>query len=386
MMTSKERVWRALAFEEPDRVPFGEFAVDFEMVTHVLGRPSLFRGRFLEDQALAEGRWEELAEDYRRDYAEVVEHFGWDIVILTLMPPRNGSYKPWRQAPDGLYTHGDGRWFARSPQNWMIQMRDDSPHGDPLPPLESIVYREPALPDASCFVALDALIERFGATHFIVLRLPLGFDYPLFGLTYEESLINLLEAEAHVERWLDVERRKALALTRKLLDRCPGADAVMLSTDYAHNGGPFVAPALFRRWILPGIRSVADEVHGRGKKLIQHACGNNAALLELFIEAGIDVYQSIQFSAGMDLRLLKEQCGRRLALWGGASVESMTAGSPADVRREVLYALRHAAPGGGFILGTSHSVGVGTKPANYEALVRTLGANGHYPIGPLAAL
>ena len=152
--TAKERVRQTLMFHEPDRVPHGEFAIDYEMVSRVVGRPSLLRGRFLEDQALAEGRWEEVAEDYRVDYAEVVDFFGWDLLVLTLIAPRHHRPAPWQLQPDGLYTRGDGLFFARTPQNWMLQMRDERPRTNPIPPLESIVYHEPELPDDSCFTAI----------------------------------------------------------------------------------------------------------------------------------------------------------------------------------------------------------------------------------------
>ena len=379
-MTHKARVRQALAFREADRVPCGEFAIDFEMVSQVLGRPSLYRGRFLEDQAFAEGRWEEVAEDYCVDYAAVVEYFDWDLLVLTPLPSRRQTFLPWRQTAEGLYTRGDDVYYARSPQNWMLKVRDERPHSDPVPAAETIVYREPELPDASCFQAIDYLIERFAETHFLVLRPPIGVDYPMFGWDAEEGLINLLAEEALVEQWMAVRRRETLALLRKYLDRLPRVDAVLLSVDYSHNGGPLVSPALFRRWVLPGLAAVAQEAHGRELALIQHACGNNWALLEMFVEAGIDVYQSIQASAGMDMQRLKAGYHDRLVLWGGVSVESIISGSAEDVRRETCYALHHAAPGGGFIAGVSHSVGVGSRRENYQAMLETLGQYGGYPI------
>lgn len=379
-MTPKERVRRAVAFTEPDRVPHGEFAVDFEMVSRVLGRPSLYRGRFLEDQALAEGRWEELAEDYCVDYAEVVDYFGWDMLVLTLIPSRHGVYTAWQQTPDGLYTRGDGTYYARTPQNWMLLEHDERPKGDVLPAVDSIIYHEPELPDDSCFTAIDYLIERYAASHYLVLRLPVWHDYPHFGADYEEAMANLLTEEELIARWIEVHNAHEAAFTRKMLARYPQVDAVLLSVDYGFNSGPFVSPALFHRWIMPGIRQIADEAHNHGMTLIQHACGNNWALLDDFLAAGIDVYQSIQMSAGMDMQRLKAQYGDRLVLWGGASMESLISGTPDDVRREAHAALRHAAPGGGFIAGASHSIGVGVQYDNYMALIDTLRAYGEYPI------
>jgi len=140
----------------------------------------------------------------------------------------------------------------------------------------------------------------------------------------------------------------------------------------AVNNGPMVSPALFRRWIMPGLQALATEAHSRGKAFIQHACGNNWALLDMFVEAGTDVYQSIQSSAGMEVKLLKEQYTGKLTLWGGASMESLISGTAADVKNEIMYALKYAAPGGGFIAGASHSLGVGTQYESYLAMLETL--------------
>jgi len=378
--TSKLRVQQTLAFQEPDRVPHGEFAIDFEMVSRVLGRPSLHRGRYLEDQALADGRWDEVAEDYCVDYAEVADIFGWDLLVLTLIPSRSVRPASWQLQADGLYTRGNGVYYARTPQNWMLEMRNERPRGNPLPPLDSIVYHEPELPDDSCFTAIDALTARYAETHYLVLRLPLGIDYPMFGHDTEEGYGNLLEQPELVDRWCAVRDAQAQALTRKLLDRCPRVDAVLLSEDYSSNQGPLVSPVCFRRWIVPGLTLVAGEAHRRGKAVFKHACGNNWALLDAFLDAGIDVYQSIQPSAGMDMARLKEQYRNRLTLWGGVSVESLIGGTPDDVTGEMREAIRVAAPGGGLIAGAAHSIGVGTKYENYQAMIRTLNEYGRYPI------
>ena len=37
-----------------------------------------------------------------------------------------------------------------------------------------------------------------------------------------------------------------------------------------------------------------------------HVCGNTWDLLDMFVEAGIDCYQSLQPEAGMDIKKLKD--------------------------------------------------------------------------------
>ena len=44
-MTSKERVYAALEGRIPDRVPYAEFAIDFDTVERILGRETYLRAK-----------------------------------------------------------------------------------------------------------------------------------------------------------------------------------------------------------------------------------------------------------------------------------------------------------------------------------------------------
>ena len=154
-----------------------------------------------------------------------------------------------------------------------------------------------------------------------------------------------------------------------------GQDAVLWGMDFSYNSGPMISPETFRDICLPNVKARVESVHGRGLKVVKHACGNNNLLLEYFIEAGYDCYQSIQKSAGMDLESLRREYGDKLALWGGVQLEHLITGTPEQVRSDVEAAFRIATgPGGegvegGFILGTSHSVAVGTGYDNFMAML-----------------
>ncbi len=58
-----------------------------------------------------------------------------------------------------------------------------------------------------------------------------------------------------------------------------------------------------------------------------------------------------------------------MAFWGGVPVEDLIAGTPEDVRKAVRAAMERGAPGGGFILGPSHSVAKNTTYENFMAML-----------------
>jgi uroporphyrinogen-III decarboxylase len=50
-------------------------------------------------------------------------------------------------------------------------------------------------------------------------------------------------------------------------------------------------------------------------------------------------------------------------------VEHLLSSTPADVREDVITAIADGAPGGGFILGTTHSIAVGTRYDSFMGLL-----------------
>ena len=91
--------------------------------------------------------------------------------------------------------------------------------------------------------------------------------------------------------------------------------------------------------------------------------------MDMFIEAGVECYQSLQTGAGMDVAELKKQFPDRITFWGGIAVETLITGTSQDVRKNVREALRKYSPGGRFILGPSHSVAYGTPYENFMAML-----------------
>jgi uroporphyrinogen-III decarboxylase len=118
----------------------------------------------------------------------------------------------------------------------------------------------------------------------------------------------------------------------------------------------------------------------KGKFFMKHTDGYTWPILDDFVEAGVNAWQGIQPSIGMDLKLLKEKYAGRLCFFGGVDVHTLIADTPGAVAEEVEYAIRHAARGGGLVLTSGNSLMVGTKWDNYQALLSTAREYGRYPI------
>jgi uroporphyrinogen decarboxylase len=113
---------------------------------------------------------------------------------------------------------------------------------------------------------------------------------------------------------------------------------------------------------------------------MHHTCGSVRPLIPGMIERGLDVLQSLQpEAADMDPARLKSDFGKRLTFHGGISIQqTLPFGSVDDVRQEVADRVAALAPGGGYILGTSHNLQADTPVENAEALFRAYLELGSY--------
>lgn len=88
--------------------------------------------------------------------------------------------------------------------------------------------------------------------------------------------------------------------------------------------------------------------------------------------------EGIQASAGMDIKKLKERVGEKICLWGGIWHEHIILGSVEDIRNDARYAFKYAAPGGGYIMGSTHSFAVDAKKENILEMKRCRDECGNY--------
>jgi len=117
-LTSKERVLTALQFEEPDRVPIGEYAVDFDTIEKILGHETYLRAKAKSQIAFWEGRHDEVADSYAKDHIELHRKLDLDIVNLSAdatwyVPPPSDDPPP-RKIADNTWEDKYGRVYKYS--------------------------------------------------------------------------------------------------------------------------------------------------------------------------------------------------------------------------------------------------------------------------------
>lgn len=369
-MTPKERVKAALSHREPDHVPTGEFAIDYKVIEAALGRETFYRAKSRMLKALWDGRRDEVVESEKKDIVEFILKTGMDMVPVHMVPAHNAVFDKPKQIDESTYKDQFGNVFRYSEATqdiMLVERGTKAPNSIAQPP-----------PDGSEWELFDYVVEKLGKTHYVFARGAGGaptIGYPCaLGIT--ERMIQIAEdpdavAESRLRGAPSVKDRARLALER-------GADALCIGEDFGHTGGPFVSPATFRKVFFPALKVQCEKTKEAGSPVLFHSCGNLKLILDQMVEAGVECYQAIQ--EGEPIDEYKRLYGDRLTLWGGVLTHTLTTGTVDDVRREALFTIRHCAPGGGLILGSSHSLIITTKYDNLMAMLDVAHNEGKYPI------
>jgi hypothetical protein len=408
-MTPKERVRKALAHEEPDRVPSFELAFSTKLAAQALGRPVFFPRsggaslkRIIQANAAGREAVRKIIDEGTRTQIEVFTRFGYDAMYLIpteFLQPVAGSF--------GLFGSNylfDTTISQIAPDTWEVRAGKEF----------WSIYKYEETSDA--FFCMDDFIQRGGIEAFRRYVETLEKNSPQINSYTQDALESIrlaveltqsgnlfifghgdichpndqaylpvfLEAAATepelVDRFFEATTQGILPLVKAQLEL--GVDGILGATDWCFKSGPIMSPNMVRRFLIPHLKAIAQLVHRYGKPFVQHLDGNTESVLPLLIdEVGIDGYHAIEPTAGMDIAKLKEQYGRRITLLGNLDCGDILINkSPGEIREETRRLIRSVAPGGGYILSSSNAIHDAIPAENLSAMLETIRDYGTYPI------
>ncbi len=383
-MFPRERVLKTLNHQEPDVVPWGEHWIDYNIYEDILGRKTFVHAKMKETKAWWEGWDKEIIKSYKQDTIDLADALRLDIVTVEVLSTDSQLRKPMRQFSKDTYEDSNGNIFrVSSVTHDLMPYRMNADAFTP-PTLESLEEAIDEIdrngvkkPDDWKWELIRHVVSKRKGTHFIAcLASDVGF--PSFGQTAEDYYLNLaLHPEMHA-KLAELAGKRAIAMLKYYAEE--EIDGLIPSADYGSSKALLANPKIFIEYVFPWLKSYCDEAHKFGMKVLKHCCGRTWEIFDYFIKAGYDAYESIQPTAGMDIRLLKEKYGDRITLWGGVSNENLIGGKKKDVEADARYAIKYAAPEGGFIYGASHSLAVGASLKNILTMKECREKFGSYPI------
>jgi len=393
----RERALRALCIEEGDKVPLTELGIMPPTSETILRRSPVITpmgNKLLTFQMLAKGRRDEFVKTVQRDYVELARKIGLDLIIVTSVPPKN--YVPpkyqqierftWRAlgVPLATFAGTRGAIIKYNPESDEMREIESSISIGGVQALREYVDRLEEnkdlirTVDATTLENLEFFVKEMGEERLITFS---GMDgtFPGQTLSWITVMLECFYRDPNLaQRLIRLETRRAIEIGKAAIDF--GAEAIWMWADYGTKNGPFFSPRIFERFILPSLKEHVKAFHKKDAFVLKHTDGCIKQIeRELLVDSGIDAYQSIDPSAGMNIGEIKRKYGNRLCLIGNIDCAyTLPYGSPEDVSRETATCIRAASPGGGHILSSSNLIHRGVKPENYLTMIQTANKFGRY--------
>ncbi len=315
MISSKELVYRALAFEPVPRVPY---KIDFT----VPAKEKLL--------ASPQGR-------------ELYENLDDDIVGTPIIKIEYGV-----RDEKGFYKDEFGVVWNRS---------IDPDIGVPaavITPETIDDYTWPDPLDEQRFVTLEQNLKQYPDKFQAIL-----FDFSLFERSWtmrglEKMLMDFIENPDFVGQLLDKIVEFNIAIMEAAFERYPEIDGVYFGDDFGTQEGVMMGARIWRSLLKPRLIRQYRFARKAGKKVFIHSCGKVQELFDDLIEMGLQCFNPFQPEV-MDVYKLLDQYHGTLAFFGGISTQKLLPyGSTDDVTAEITKLLT-AGRKGGYIIAPAHA-------------------------------
>jgi len=400
-MTPRERVLKALNFEETDRVPkdlggmlsTGVSAFAYPGLVKALGLPERLPRVHDSFQMLA------LPD------LDVLDALDCDVVTIngdvTNAFDQPGKWKPYDFAgrlpalvhdPDAYEDAGDGaiRQYGSS-----LMVKDayvfDAEHGGqplswdgeiPRDDLEEVRERAKRwMPGDGYIQSIKDVSRRVRESSdravFISCPIGTGMGIGAMGGLGVFPMLCVTDPD-YVHAYHEIMTVHAVEIANRILpDIAPNVDVIMMAADdWGTQGSTIASPAVFRELFLPYIRRTIEACHhiAPDVKIFLHCCGAVYSLIDSFVECGFDVLNPVQWSAGEpSFREWKDKARNRIALWGGGVNAQVTlaTGTVDDVVAEVREVVPYMKQDGGYIFNNIHNLLAEVPPEMILAMYRT---------------
>ena len=352
-MTGKERFLTAMAHKQPDHIPLFDFLFMEDLFQEVIGhKPEVYNAE---------------------DAVNCSLKLGMDSVWI----PSDGfaGYSP-QMLGENTYIDEWGTTYKKTESSWPI----DPPVAYPIQDMED--FKNWICPNPHDLHRTKSLKEalKLADNRIAVLGGVLGpFTTLFFLMGLEEACLSSIEEPELFHAIMRAATDYNIAAGLHLLEA--GADAIIISEDLGYNSGTFLSPPKMKEMVLPYICEMAQTFRKTGKRIMLHCDGNVGAILHDLAHSGIDAWQPLERKGNNDLKYVKDTYGAILTPVGNVdSSIVLPFGSKEEVEAQTLECMRIAGPGGGYILGSDHSLHDGIPVENILTMIETVKRYGKYPL------
>lgn len=336
-MTSRERIQAALSHTAPDRTPVFEYVLLSPLADRFLGRPYAGDPTHWPD-VVRELGFEGAVRRNAADRLDLAHILGHDMLYMPYVSPPAGT-------PATAPEPGD------TPVE-RLSRRNARAESQPPPPDDLFLL----------YVCLKEEMRRRG------IDLPVLAPAYVHGVWTDTDLMeSMLLAPEVAHRHFELATQRALRLVQGYGEI--GLDQVGVGGDFSGTR-PLISPDAYRRFIVPEVRRLTQEVHRLGMRAVNASDGDLWPVIDDFLfGCGADGYLEIDMHAGMDLDRLCRLYGDRKTFYGNLDCGNVLSfGSEEEVRSHTVACLE-AGQGRSHILCASNAIVASVPLENYLAVV-----------------
>lgn len=332
-MLPRERVLTALNLKEPDRVPWVEKYVHWQLASKILGVPI-------------------IPIPGSRTPPELLNVLPLDNISYNFFPPTFVK-KEWTVSDLSI---GEG----------LLRGWDD---------LEIFQKQLPDPDEEKLYDAPKQFLKKYKKDYAAFADTAVGIWSAYSSMGIEHFSMMLYDDIKFVEAVLDMFSDWSVKLVKNLstLD----FDVVVISEDLAGKTSTLFSPEIIRKVMLPRFKKVVDNIT---VPWIWHSDGNNLPIMDDIIALGMNGFANVEPGA-MDIVQMKQDYGDKICLMGNIDLHyTLTRGTADETEQEVKQRIKQIGPGGGYLLASSNGLPAYCKAENVQAIAQALLKYGSYPI------
>ncbi len=148
---------------------------------------------------------------------------------------------------------------------------------------------------------------------------------------------------------------------------------IIASEDFGTQISLMISPDMIRELYLPYYKKLNDCIHeiAPNVKTFLHSCGFIYDVIEDIADAGIDVLNPVQWSAGSrTYKEWKDKAENKIVLWGGGadSQHTLPLKTPEEIGAEVREVSEYLKKSNGFVFNNIHNILAEIAPEKVVAL------------------
>lgn len=353
LMSSHERFRRVYAHQEPDRVPFQDYAWGATLAR--------WRNEGLPDGAdlysyfdldVVPGIGADNSPRYPEEVLEETDEYR---IITTCWGMKQKVWKTMAGTPEHLSER------IVDPQSWAEAKARMTPTPDRIN-WQRLKENYPKWKERDLWIQGN-LWFGFDITHSHIVGT-------------ERLLMAMVERPEWCVDMFNHQLDVGLALLEQVLEAGYTFDVVHWPDDMGYKQNQFFSIGMYRELLKPVQKRAVEWAHARGIKVHLHSCGDIRPLVPELVEIGIDALNPMEVKAGMDPLDIKRRFGRELVLHGGLNVvlwDDLEA-----VEAEMRRIMPELKAGGGYIFASDHSIPSSVSLPTFRRIVELYKELGSY--------